>query len=276
MNTVSSSKESGSNEKVTLRIRRRRGSLLNSSVNIHSKGWLIPLKSRTSKYRLHAGRASALSILTDTKVFREVPMIWNQQDYLILSNLRGFCGGWIQMWKQIDRKRTAFCWLQQLWNGELQSLAYFRKSFWARVLGWKRGGGCMWEELESMLCDALEPWWVNNRTPKTFEVSLQTSMDFGSIEFLWPLWEHIGKWDFLIRRRWIQLRSCSFDGFLIGKFSWNSWQDRSKPLTTLSKNIRDWLLTQRLITVLVEIKIVMREFRKCPINWLDDSADWMG
>ena len=71
------------------------------------------------------------------------------------------------------------------------------------------------EELDRSLCDALDIVGINNRNLKTFEVSLQTSLDLVNripSDFLKISESGISDPETLI-----QLRAVGFDGFLIGE-----------------------------------------------------------
>ncbi|WP_075349548.1 indole-3-glycerol phosphate synthase TrpC [Algoriphagus marinus] len=94
---------------------------------------------------------------------------------------------------------------------KLKSLAYFAKSLGLEVLMEVHDG----EELDRSLCDALDLVGVNNRNLKTFEVSLQTSLDL--VNRIPSNFVKISESGISDPATLIQLKSAGFDGFLIGE-----------------------------------------------------------
>jgi len=94
---------------------------------------------------------------------------------------------------------------------KLKSLAYFAKSLGLEVLMEVHDG----EELDRSLCDALDLVGVNNRNLKTFEVSLQTSLDL--VNRIPSEFVKISESGISDPQTLIQLRTVGFDGFLIGE-----------------------------------------------------------
>jgi indole-3-glycerol phosphate synthase len=94
---------------------------------------------------------------------------------------------------------------------KLKSLAYFAKSLGLEVLMEVHDG----EELDRSLCDGLDLVGVNNRNLKTFEVSLQTSLDL--VNRIPSEFVKISESGISDPATLVQLRSVGFDGFLIGE-----------------------------------------------------------
>lgn len=93
----------------------------------------------------------------------------------------------------------------------LKELAAFAKSLGLEILMEVHDG----EELERSLCDELDLVGVNNRNLKTFEVSLQTSLDLvGNIPSEFVKISESGISD---PATLIKLKKAGFDGFLIGE-----------------------------------------------------------
>ena len=94
---------------------------------------------------------------------------------------------------------------------KLKSLAYFAKSLGLEVLMEVHDG----DELDRSLCDALDLVGVNNRNLKTFEVSLQTSLDL--VNRIPSDFVKISESGISDPVTLTQLKAAGFDGFLIGE-----------------------------------------------------------
>jgi indole-3-glycerol phosphate synthase len=158
--------------------------------------------------------ASALSILTDTKYFG------GSTDDLKSARHFNFCpilrkDFVVDEYQIVEAKSIgADCILliaAALEPEKLKSLAYFAKSLGLEVLMEVHDG----EELDRSLCDALDLVGVNNRNLKTFEVSLQTSMDL--VNRIPSDFVKISESGISDPETLIQLRTAGFDGFLIGE-----------------------------------------------------------
>lgn len=180
-----------------------------------SKG-MINAASKVEKVSIGYMQAgsSALSILTDLKYFGgTVDDLKSARHYNFCPILRkDFV---VDEYQIVEAKSIgADCILliaAALEPEKLKSLAYFAKSLGLEVLMEVHDG----EELDRSLCDALDLVGVNNRNLKTFEVSLQTSLDLVNripSEFLKISESGISDPETLI-----QLRAAGFDGFLIGE-----------------------------------------------------------
>jgi indole-3-glycerol phosphate synthase len=158
--------------------------------------------------------ASALSILTDSNYFG------GSSEDLKSARHYNFCpilrkDFVVDEYQIVEAKSTgADCILliaAALEPEKLKSLAYFAKSLGLEVLMEVHDG----EELDRSLCDALDIVGINNRNLKTFEVSLQTSLDLVNripSDFL-----KISESGISDPATLIQLRAVGFDGFLIGE-----------------------------------------------------------
>lgn len=93
----------------------------------------------------------------------------------------------------------------------LKELAAFAKSVGLEVLMEVHDG----EELERSLCDDLDLVGVNNRNLKTFEVSLQTSLDL--VDKIPSEFVKISESGISDPATLITLKKAGFDGFLIGE-----------------------------------------------------------
>lgn len=93
----------------------------------------------------------------------------------------------------------------------LRELAAFAKSLGLEVLMEVHDG----EELERSLCDDLDLVGVNNRNLKTFDVSLQTSLDL--VDKIPSEFVKISESGISDPATLITLKKAGFDGFLIGE-----------------------------------------------------------
>lgn len=158
--------------------------------------------------------ASALSILTDSKYFGgKTEDLKSARHYNFCPILRkDFV---VDEYQIVEAKSIgADCILliaAALEPEKLKSLAQFAKSLGLEVLLEVHDG----EELDRSLCDALDLVGVNNRNLKTFDVSLQTSLDLVNripAEFVKISESGISEPETLV-----QLKMAGFDGFLIGE-----------------------------------------------------------
>jgi indole-3-glycerol phosphate synthase len=113
---------------------------------------------------------------------------------------------------------------------KLKSLAYFAKSLGLEVLMEVHDG----EELDRSLCDALDLVGVNNRNLKTFEVSLQTSLDL--VNRIPSNFVKISESGISDPATLVQLKAAGFDGFLIGE----SFMKSARPEQAAYNFIREY------------------------------------
>ncbi|WPR74301.1 indole-3-glycerol phosphate synthase TrpC [Algoriphagus sp. NG3] len=180
-----------------------------------SKGWIngtASVESVSIGY-MQAG-ASALSILTDKDFFGGANEdLKSARKYNYCPILRkDFV---VDEYQILEAKSIgADCILliaAALEPARLKELAAFAKSLGLEVLMEVHDG----EELDRSLCDDLDLVGVNNRNLKTFEVSLDTSLELVSripSSFLKISESGISKPETLV-----ELKSAGFDGFLIGE-----------------------------------------------------------
>jgi indole-3-glycerol phosphate synthase len=124
---------------------------------------------------------------------------------------------------------------------KLKSLAYFAKSLGLEVLMEVHDG----EELDRSLCDALDLVGVNNRNLKTFEVSLQTSLDL--VNRIPSAFVKISESGISDPETLTQLRAAGFDGFLIGE----NFMKSARPEQAASNFIKEY---KKLLAESVQIK----------------------
>lgn len=158
--------------------------------------------------------ASALSILTDSKYFGGTAEdLKSARHYNFCPILRkDFV---VDEYQIVEAKSIgADCILliaAALEPEKLKSLAYFAKSLGLEVLMEVHDG----EELDRSLCDGLDLVGVNNRNLKTFEVSLQTSLDL--VNRIPSGFVKISESGISNPKTLLDLRAAGFDGFLIGE-----------------------------------------------------------
>ncbi len=158
--------------------------------------------------------ASALSILTDTDFFG------GTNADLIAARKFNFCpilrkDFVVDEYQILEAKSIgADCILliaAALEPTRLKELAAFAKSLGLEVLMEVHDG----EELERSLCDELDLVGVNNRNLKTFDVSLQTSLDL--VDKIPSDFVKISESGISDPATLITLKTAGFDGFLIGE-----------------------------------------------------------
>jgi indole-3-glycerol phosphate synthase len=167
----------------------------------------------TSIGYMQAG-ASALSILTDKEFFG------GQNEDLITARKFNFCpilrkDFILDEYQILEAKSIgADCILliaAALEPERLKELAAFAKSLGLEVLMEVHD----WEELERSLCDDLDLVGVNNRSLKTFEVSVDTSL--GLVDRIPNQFVKISESGISTPETLLTLKSAGFDGFLIGE-----------------------------------------------------------
>jgi indole-3-glycerol phosphate synthase len=180
-----------------------------------SKG-MINSSSKVEKVSIgymQAG-ASALSILTDTKYFGGTTDDFKSARHFNFCPIlrKDFV---VDEYQIVEAKSIgADCVLliaAALEPEKLKSLAYFAKSLGLEVLMEVHDG----DELDRSLCDALDLVGVNNRNLKTFEVSLQTSLDL--VNRIPSDFVKISESGISDPVTLTQLKAAGFDGFLIGE-----------------------------------------------------------
>ncbi|GMQ27142.1 indole-3-glycerol phosphate synthase TrpC [Algoriphagus sp. oki45] len=180
-----------------------------------SKGWINASASveQVSIGYMQAG-ASALSILTDKEYFG------GTNEDLKIARKFNFCpilrkDFVVDEYQIIEAKSIgADCILliaAALEPEKLKSLAYFAKSLGLEVLMEVHDG----EELDRSLCDALDLVGVNNRNLKTFDVSLDTSLQL--VERIPPQFVKVSESGISEPKTLVELKKAGFDGFLIGE-----------------------------------------------------------
>ena len=158
--------------------------------------------------------ASALSILTDTDFFG------GSNADLMAARKFNFCpilrkDFVVDEYQILEAKSIgADCILliaAALLPGKLKELAAFAKSLGLEVLMEVHDG----EELDRSLCADLDLVGVNNRNLKTFDVSLQTSLDL--VDKIPADFVKISESGISDPATLITLKKAGFDGFLIGE-----------------------------------------------------------
>lgn len=158
--------------------------------------------------------ASALSILTDQEYFGG-----NNEDLKIARKFN-FCpilrkDFVVDEYQIIEAKSIgADCVLliaAALEPEKLKSLAYFAKNLGMEVLLEVHDG----EELEKSLNDGVDLVGVNNRNLKTFEVSIDTSLEL--VTTIPDTFVKISESGISDPKTLIELKKAGFDGFLIGE-----------------------------------------------------------
>lgn len=158
--------------------------------------------------------ASALSILTDKEYFG------GTNEDLKIARRFNFCpiirkDFIVDEYQIIEAKSIgADCILliaAALEPAKLKSLAAFAKSLGLEVLMEVHDG----EELDRSLCENLDLVGVNNRNLKTFEVSLQTSLDL--VYRIPSSFVKVSESGISDPNTMIELKKAGFDGFLIGE-----------------------------------------------------------
>jgi indole-3-glycerol phosphate synthase len=180
-----------------------------------SKG-IINAASKVEKVSIgymQAG-ASALSILTDTNYFG------GNTDDLKSARHYNFCpilrkDFVVDEYQIVEAKSIgADCILliaAALEPAKLKSLASFAKSLGLEVLMEVHNQ----DELERSLCEDLDLVGINNRNLKTFELSLQTSLDL--VNQIPSDFVKISESGISDPATLVQLKSAGFNGFLIGE-----------------------------------------------------------
>ncbi len=168
---------------------------------------------KTSIGYMQAG-ASALSVLTDKEFFG------GTNEDLIAARRFNFCpilrkDFIISEYQIIEAKSIgADCILliaAAMDAKRLKELAAFAKSLGLEVLLEVHDS----EELDSSLNDNLDLVGINNRSLKTFEVSLETS--FGLVDMIPSEFVKISESGISNPETLLQLKNAGFDGFLIGE-----------------------------------------------------------
>jgi indole-3-glycerol phosphate synthase len=158
--------------------------------------------------------ASALSILTDQEYFG------GSNEDLKVARKFNFCpilrkDFVVDEYQIIEAKSIgADCILliaAALEPEKLKSLAYFAKSLGLEVLLEVHDG----EELEKSLNDGVDLVGVNNRNLKTFEVSIDTSLEL--VSAIPSSFVKISESGISDPKTLIELKKAGFDGFLIGE-----------------------------------------------------------
>jgi indole-3-glycerol phosphate synthase len=158
--------------------------------------------------------ASALSILTDQEYFG------GSNEDLKVARKFNFCpilrkDFVVDEYQIIEAKSIgADCILliaAALEPEKLKSLAYFAKSLGLEVLLEVHDG----EELEKSLNDGVDLVGVNNRNLKTFDVSLDTSLEL--VSSIPSSFVKISESGISDPKTLIELKKAGFDGFLIGE-----------------------------------------------------------
>lgn len=158
--------------------------------------------------------ASALSILTDTDFFG------GSNADLMTARKFNFCpilrkDFVVDEYQVLEAKSIgADCILliaAALEPARLKELAAFAKSLGLEVLMEVHDG----EELERSLCEDLDLVGVNNRNLKTFDVSLQTSLDL--VDKIPTEFVKISESGISDPATLITMKNAGFDGFLIGE-----------------------------------------------------------
>lgn len=158
--------------------------------------------------------ASALSILTDTDFFGgSISDLKDARKYNFCPILRkDFI---VDEYQLLEAKSIgADCILliaAALEPPRLKELAIFAKSLGLEILLEVHDG----EELEKSLCEELDLVGVNNRNLKTFEVSLQTSLDL--VDKIPDDFVKISESGISDPTTLITLKKAGFNGFLIGE-----------------------------------------------------------